>query len=99
ISSNGDDPLTGNARYWLGETFYVRGNFRRAAEVFLEGYQKDPAGSKAADSLLKLGMSLSKLEKKPESCATFGKLLKDFPKASSNVRVVAERESKRLDCK
>ena len=35
------EALTSNARYWLGETFYVRAAYVQAAEVFLEGYQAD----------------------------------------------------------
>ena len=53
-----NDPLAGNAQYWLGETYYVRKDYKNAAAAFAEGYQKYPKGPKAADDLLKLGMSL-----------------------------------------
>ena len=35
------EALASNARYWLGETFYVRAAYVQAAEVFLEGFQAD----------------------------------------------------------
>jgi len=93
------NPLSKNARYWLGETFYVRGEFAEAADIFLQAYQADPKGSKAPDSLLKLGMSLSSLEKKPEACAAFGKLKKDFSKIPTALKTTLERQSQRNGCK
>ena len=33
------DRLAGNAQYWLGETHYVRGQYRSAASAFLKGYK------------------------------------------------------------
>ena len=98
LGEHGDDALAGNARYWLGETFYVRGAFVEAAETFLEGYQTDPQGAKAADSLLKLGMALSNLDKKQEACAAFDKLRADFPNASQGLRNTLQREWQKNGC-
>ncbi|MBT3307376.1 MAG: tol-pal system protein YbgF, partial [Alphaproteobacteria bacterium] len=81
VKSHPKDKLASNARYWLGETYYVRAAYVQAAEVFLEGYQADPKGAKAPDSLLKLGMSLAGLDKKSDACAAFDKVVKDFPDA------------------
>ena len=61
-------PLAGNAQYWLGETYYVRKDYENAATAFALGYQKYPKSAKAADDLLKLGMSLGNLGKKPDAC-------------------------------
>jgi len=98
VDAHADDSLASNARYWLGETFYVRAAYVQAAEVFLEGYQRDPKGIKAADTLLKLGMSLAGLDKKPEACAAFDKVAADFPKASAGVMNALKRERKRNSC-
>jgi len=98
VEQHPDEPLAANARYWLGETFYVRGDYARAAEVFLDGYQKRRNGSKAPDSLLKLGMSLANLDKKQEACATFDEIAKAFPELSSRVRDRVARERQRTDC-
>lgn len=97
IKAYGNDPLAANARYWLGETYYVRGDYVQAAEVFLEGYQSAPKGQKAPDALLKLGMSLGSLDKKKEACATFAKLLGEFGDAPASK--VAVRERQRYECK
>ena len=99
IKAHGDDPLASNARFWLGDTYYVRGQFQDAAKTFLEGYKADPKGAKAPDDLLKLGMSLARLEKKKDACVTFTKLKKDFPDAPDRIKKAAARESQRNGCK
>ncbi len=93
-----EDPLAGNAKYWLGETFYVRGDFRNAAVTFAEGFQRYPDSTKAPDNLLKLGMSLAQLEKKDDACGAFGELLKRYPDATASILQRATRERERLGC-
>lgn len=98
LEAHGDDKLASNARYWLGETYYVRGSFVEAAETFLEGYQADPQGPKAPDALLKLGMSLSSLDKKNEACAAFQKLRQDYPDAPAGLKSTLQREWQKNGC-
>lgn len=94
-----NDPRTENARYWLAETFYVRDKFEPASAAFAEAYQKAPTGQKAPDNLLKLGMSLAKLNKPREACATFDRLGQQFPNAPGTVKSRATAEKNRLNCK
>ena len=98
IDEHGDDPLAGNAMYWLGETYYVRDQYAQAAKVFLQGYKVNPKGAKAPDTLLKLGMALAKLEKKKEACSTFKKLSNDFPKLSAGISATLNRERQKSGC-
>ncbi|MGZ8995401.1 MAG: tol-pal system protein YbgF, partial [Rhodospirillales bacterium] len=98
LAQHPQDPLTENARYWLGETFYARGNYARAAEVFVEGYQTSKTGPKAPDTLLKLGMSLSSMGKKKEACATFKEMSRAFPEAPAAVKEKATQEGRRAGC-
>lgn len=93
-----DHVLAGNAKYWLGETFYVRGDFQRAARLFAEGFQKYPNNSKAADNLLKLGMSLASLDKKDDACVALSQIEKEGFKASAPVLRRASQEKSRLGC-
>ncbi|PCI38523.1 MAG: tol-pal system protein YbgF [Rhodospirillaceae bacterium] len=100
IKVNGDDPLVGNATYWLGETHYVRKNYMQAAQVFFQAYKAFPKGAKAPDSLLKLGMSMAGMEKPVEACTTFGKLQKEFGEnLKSNIKRALDKETLRLQCK
>lgn len=98
IEQHGDDPLAANARYWLGETYYVRKSFMDAAQAFFQAYKSTPDGAKAPDSLLKLGMSMASLEKTEEACATFGKLRKEFAELKPGIEKTLNRETKRLKC-
>ncbi len=98
IRTHPDEPLTSNAKYWLGRTHYVRKDYRRAAEVFLASYQSDPKGTKAADNLLNLGMSLAGLNKNKEACATYAKLQQDFPKAPSVIQKRLAQQKTRTGC-
>ncbi|MEL6289032.1 MAG: tol-pal system protein YbgF [Pseudomonadota bacterium] len=94
VRNHPSDKLAGNAQYWLGESHYVREDYRSAAKAFLKGYKQYSGGAKASDSLLKLAMSLSRLGYKPRACATFDELTAKFPKAPAHVtrRVAAERQ-------
>jgi len=91
-------PLSCNAVYWLGETYYVRQNYSQAAEVFSQGFQRYPQGCKAPDSLLKLGMSFFNLGETDAACATFLQLGQQFPNAASGVTALAARERARAGC-
>lgn len=93
------DALVGNAYYWLGETYYVRRNYLASADNFRKGYEKAPEGPKAADNLLKLGMSLSAMDKKEDACVVLAQVTTRFPKASVSVTQKVEAEKTRLGCK
>jgi len=99
VSRHKADELSGNALYWLGETHYVRRQFEPAAIAFLEGYNNYPKGSKAADNLLKLGMSLAGLNRQKEACTTLAKLNKEFPDAPANLKAVADNERRKISCR
>lgn len=90
--------LVSNARYWLGEIYYVRAAYVQAAEVFLENYRADPKGAKVPDSLLRLGMSLAGLDKKRAACRAFNKLIKDYPSVSDELRNSVDREKQKNNC-
>ncbi|MFO1128336.1 MAG: tol-pal system protein YbgF [Rhodospirillales bacterium] len=98
LSRYPDDSLADNARYWLGESYYARGDYTRAAQTFFEAYDKNKSGPKAPDTLLKLGMALGNLDKKKEACASFRELGRTFPNASAAIKDKAAQESRRIGC-
>lgn len=91
-------PLASNAQYWLAETYYVRAEFKESAKLFAQGYQDYPQGTKAAASLLKLGMSLSRLGKKDDACLSFSQLKKEFPGGQTPEIRAADSEMRNLNC-
>ena len=92
------DKLIDNAKYWYGETFYVRAKFNEAAVTFADAYQTNPKGTKAPDSLLKLGMALGSLGKTEDACATLLALKKEYPNAPVALRSRADQERARQKC-
>jgi tol-pal system protein YbgF len=99
LAQHAEHPLAGNAKYWLGETYYVRGNYQQAAVTFAEGFEAYPNNSKAPDNLLKLGMSLASLGSTQDACGTFSVLLDRYADAPATILSRAQRESQRLGCR
>jgi tol-pal system protein YbgF len=93
-----NDPLAGNAQYWLGESLYVRGQYRAAAGAFLKGYQTYNRSAKAPENLLKLAMSLQRLGQKDAACSSYNELATKFPSAPNHVKTAAQTERQRAGC-
>lgn len=98
ISNNPGHKLIGSAHYWLGEAYSAQNDIQKATVEYLKGYQRNTKGPKAPDNLLKLGISLAKLEKKREACITLNKLQKEYPEASVTIQQKRAAEAKRLAC-
>jgi tol-pal system protein YbgF len=98
IAQHSKDALAGSAQYWLGETYYARERYSEAASAFAEGYKNYPRGAKAADGLLKLGMSLARANQKQNACVAFAQLEHDFPNPGSSIKEHSVAEKKRLGC-
>ena len=98
IAQHPQHTLAGNAQYWLGETYYVRKDYRQAAVAFAEGYQTYPNSAKAPDNLLKLGLALAQIGEKADACEAFAQLGRQFPTAQQSLKERATRERQRLAC-
>ncbi len=92
-----DHSLAGSAQYQLGETFYAQGNYQEAARKFLQGYKNYPKSRRAPDSLLKLGLSLKKLDQRDQACAALASVSTEFPRAVE-AKKRADAEIKRAGC-
>lgn len=98
IDTNPKDKMLDNAKYWYGETLYVRGRFDESAVAFADAYQQNPQGNKAPDSLLKLAMSLGALNKTSDACVTLHELKTKYPNAAPTLKARAEDQRVRLKC-
>jgi len=78
IDNNSENELAGSAYYWLGEIHLLKKNYREAALIFAEGYQKYPISIKSPDSLYKLAGALSQLDKIDDACNTFKKFTREY---------------------
>jgi tol-pal system protein YbgF len=91
------DRLSGEAVYYLGETYFKRGRHRDAAEQYLKISTDYPKTTHGPDALVRLGVSLEKLGAKEQACAFFSEVGRKYPAATS-VKASAQREAKRVQC-
>jgi tol-pal system protein YbgF len=91
------DPLAGQAYFWLGEAAFVNGQYREAADSFLKSSTNYPENQKAPESLLKLGISLKRLDETQAACSSFDELQRRYPDATQ-VLERAQRERQRAEC-
>ena|GEM_PF-3591600 len=89
------DELSGNAQYWLGETYFARNDYRKAAHEFLKGYKTYKNSVKGPDNLLKLGMSLQRLGQSEAACQTYAQLNDKYKSLSGHiVRRLGQEQTK-----
>ncbi|MCI5060860.1 MAG: tol-pal system protein YbgF [Alphaproteobacteria bacterium] len=98
LDGNKEHVLAANAKYWLGETYYTQGKYKQAAKNFAEGFQTYPDSAKSPDILLKLGMSLGRMDKAGDACIALAQVAKKFPVGHDNVIALADQERERLGC-
>jgi tol-pal system protein YbgF len=98
LKKHPNDPMLGDATYWLGESLFQRQRFRDAAEAFLNVSTKFETNARAPDALLRLGQSLAALGEKEAACASLGEVARKFPRASMSLKQSVEREQKRVRC-
>ena len=98
VQRNPQHALAGNAQYWLGETYYVRRDYQNAMVSFAEGYKVYKTSAKGPDNLLKLGITLAVMGKKPEACATFARFNQDYPRSTDLQKRRIDQERQKLGC-
>ncbi len=76
----------------------MRKDYATAARTFAEGFQRYPDSNKAPDNLLKLGLSLSALDRRDDACITLAKLETEYPQVPANIKRRADQERARLRC-
>jgi tol-pal system protein YbgF len=92
------EKLLPEAQFWLGESLFQQQRYRDAAESFLAVSTKFGSSSKAPDSLLRLGQSLTALHQKEAACATLAEVGRKYPRASTSVKRGVAQEQKRAHC-
>ena len=98
IQTNPQNKLAGNAQYWLGETYYARRNYNSALTAFAEGYKVYKTSPKGPDNLLKLGITMSVLGRKPDACAVFARFSQDYPRATDLQKRRIDQERQKNGC-
>jgi tol-pal system protein YbgF len=92
-----DGARTPEARYWLGETQFVREAYSDAAGNYIGAVRGWPQTSWAPDAMLKLARSMVALKKNTDACRTLDELFRRYPKAPT--QVVSRATSTRVAAK
>ncbi|RTL78652.1 MAG: tol-pal system protein YbgF [Hyphomicrobiales bacterium] len=98
LAKNPKSKFAPAATFNLGESFFLRGRHREAAEKYLEISQKYAQSAQAPDALLRLGQSLGAMGAREQACASFSEIGAKYPGSSPRIREAAQRESRKLQC-
>lgn len=71
--------LSGNAQFWIGETYYQKKDFERAILEYEKAITKYPESSKIPAALLKQGLAFLELGDKTNARNLFKRLIDRFP--------------------
>ncbi len=93
-----NDELAPNAQFWLGETYFVRGQWDSAAASFLKVAKSHPRSDKAPDSLAKFAMAMERKGNKPAACRALQELNARYPNPPAHVRSWETAERRRAGC-
>jgi len=84
-----------NARFWVGESFYLSRDYKRAIKEFQLFIEKYPRDAKISEAILKQGNSFYELGLIDESRAFYEKVVSSYP--SSKDAKAAKAKLKRID--
>jgi tol-pal system protein YbgF len=87
--------LVDNAKYWLGETFYVEKRYGDAIAAFEHVVKEHPDSRKVPDALLKIGYSQYELKRYREAREALARVVQKYPDATAAAE--AKERLKRLD--
>ena len=68
-----------NAWYWLGESQYVKRQYKPALESYTALIERFPASPKVPDAIFKSGLSQLELKQTAEAKASWRRVMKDYP--------------------
>jgi tol-pal system protein YbgF len=98
LAKNPKSKFAPAATFNIGESFFLRGRHREAAEKYLEISTRFGQSAQAPDALLRLGQSLGAMGAKEQACASFTEIGVKYPGSAARIRDAAQRESKKLQC-
>jgi tol-pal system protein YbgF len=90
-----DSPLVDNAKYWLGETYYVEKRYLEATAAFETVIREHPDSRKVPDALLKEGYAQYELKRYREAREVLARVVQRY--ADSTAAAEAKERLKRMD--
>jgi tol-pal system protein YbgF len=85
LQAHADTGLADNARFWIGESRFARGDFMSALLAYQEVLDHHPTGNKVADALLKSGDCLLELDNAEGARQRYEEVARRFPGSAAAV--------------
>lgn len=79
LNDNPDGDFADNARYWLGEAYYVNRDFDKAISAYQQLLNDYPDSQKAPHAMLKIGYSQQELGNRDQAVKTLQELRDQYP--------------------
>ena len=98
IKNNPKDALVHQAYYWQGNCLINTNQIPKAKLSFVQSYQKNKTGPKAAEALFELGNTLLKDKKRDQACTAWKKLQVDYPKMSPELQKKLQEAKTKNKC-
>jgi tol-pal system protein YbgF len=99
VDQYGDTAPNGpEARYWLGETLFIRGAYADAASAYIGAIRGWPPTVWGAEAVVKLSMSLVELNRIPDACRTLDEFGRRYPAAAPATKARADKARLRAKC-
>ncbi|MEE2901965.1 MAG: tetratricopeptide repeat protein [Myxococcota bacterium] len=72
-----------DGQYWLGETFFLEKNYKRAARIYSEIHKKYAKSKRAPDAYLRIGECFEALKMNQDAKLFYRTAIKKFPKSKA----------------
>jgi tol-pal system protein YbgF len=92
VNEGTDNELANRSKYWLGETYFAKKNYKEALSLFQE-VLKIKNSEKKADAQFMIARAYENLGSKAKAKAAYEKVVKNYP-MSKNVKIAKERWAK-----
>jgi tol-pal system protein YbgF len=91
INRYSQSPLTPNAYYWLGESFFEMEDYENAMAAFYNGYHLFSHSSKASENLFRYGVMLDYMGQPQEACNIFSEVEDKFNRDDQKLKRAKQR--------
>ena len=98
VATYPNDPLVGDAKFWLGESLLAQGRFEDAAEQFIDVRTNHANSGKGPQTMLKIGTIMAALGNRDVACATFDDALTTYPSLPDQTREAIASERQKAKC-
>lgn len=88
-----DSPLSDNALYWIGESYYAQAQYDKAITQFQKLLQDYPTGDKVPAALYKIGLSYLELKDKKMGNQFLKRVIEEYPR-SPEAKIAKDRLGK-----